>query len=158
MKNALWIVLSLTALLSSCSSVQKSNRVPKEQIAHDLRDARALYEMGETQAAIAQLSQALEKRTHGREHDQAYELLIEWLLETNNYAEAKRYATHFFNNYPTSPSAKRIDALFKSRAIHEKQMPQSQVPPVLKDENPSGESPTDIEIKIENEKKKPKVP
>lgn len=153
MRNLFYVLVSIS-LLSACSSVNRGVRAPNEQIVKDISDAKALYEMGEIQAAILNLSHVVEKSPHRLAQNAAYELLVEWLLEINNYAEAKRYASQFIQRHPTSPSTKKIIELFNNRAVQERLV----VPPPPLKEDHHDESPSDLEVDVEDpedqEKKK----
>ena len=141
MKKILLIALC-AVFLSSCSSTSKNTKRSKNQLAQSITEARALHEMGESQAAITSLSNLIDKTAHNKSLGVAYELLIEWLLETNNYQEAKHYASQFLKYYPKSPSAKKITDLFKSKAIQEKNNPPAT--PII-EENPP-EEPVDLHL------------
>jgi len=147
-------MLIFVGLFSGCSSMNRAVKTPSEQIVQDISNAKALYEMGEIQAAILNLSHVVEKSPHRPAQNTAYELLVEWLLEINNYAEAKRYASEFIQRHPKSPSTKKIVALFNNRAIQERLV----VPPPPLKEDQHEESPSDLEVDVEDseelEKKK----
>jgi hypothetical protein len=119
----LFFVFFFPLLLPGCTPSRNAARVSVERKGHGDRvmtkisNSQALYEMGEIDAAIANLALVVDQNHYCPAQDQAYELLVTWLLETNRYEEAKRYGSRFLFNNPKSDFSDRIVALFKERNI-----------------------------------------
>src|SRR5262245_14750405 len=90
-------LFALGVFLSSCSTTSPGHKISiersskEERTAKKIKDSRALYEMGEIEAAIANIAMAVDNSAYTPAHDEAYELLIKWLLQANKNDEAKRY-------------------------------------------------------------------
>jgi len=124
MKVLLATGLCVLMLSASCTTIKNQNltieRHSKEdQIAKKISDARALYDMGEIDASIAHLS-FLVDRAYTPAHDEAYELLITWLLAANRYDEAKRYASYFLMHHQKTKTANRIVEIFRDYDVNAK--------------------------------------
>ncbi len=124
MKQYLRISLcALMLILVSCATTT-SNTVGHFAKASEaelkIKRSQTLYEDGDLSAAISMLKTLIDQNVYTEEFDQAYELMIEWLLETAQTVEAQYYASYFLKNYSKSPSLKKILGLFDSKALHEK--------------------------------------
>lgn len=114
---------ALLPFLGACTST-KSYKITIErpnkddQVAKQIDQARTLYDMGEIEASIAHLSILVDKGAYTASHDEAYELLISWLLAATRKDEAKRYASYFLMHHRDSPSANRIVEIFRDHDDH----------------------------------------
>jgi branched-chain amino acid transport system substrate-binding protein len=104
MKIGLWFLI--VVLSSSCAHLSL-----KQDDSASLKKAQTLYDLGEVEASIATLKLLVE-RPYNASHDQAYELLVEWLLQLKRFKEAKVLASYFLDHHQQSPSATRIVKLF----------------------------------------------
>lgn len=127
MNKCLMMFLGSLILAASCSSNKTGRKITIErhskddQVSKKIHQAHALYDMGEIDAAIASLAMLVDKSSYMPAYDEAYEVLVNWLLQANRYEEAKRYASYFLNHHQKSKSAQRIADLFKGRDSYKKE-------------------------------------
>lgn len=114
-----------------------------------ISDARALHEQGHVDAAISSLQTWVDTTPYVDEHDRAYELIVEWLLQLNRYDEAKRVASFFLARHPKSPSAARIIKLFDEQKPLAPQ--DDEYEPEMVDDQGGGENPMDSVLDKEKE-------
>ncbi len=112
MKIFLWLLL----LLSSCAHIPSERPKNTDET---IKNAQTLYDLGEIEASISHLRLLLDK-PYEPAHDQAYELIIEWLLQIHRDKEAKLLASHFLADHQNSPSAEKIIKLFDQKDHEEK--------------------------------------
>jgi hypothetical protein len=111
-----WLCLSLLVIisLSSCSHKASTGRLVKRHDAEQtILQAKSLYNTGEIDSAIVVLQNFIGSKVYHSSHDQAYELIVEWLLQVKRRNEAKRIASYFLTNHQASSSAQKIIDLFE---------------------------------------------
>lgn len=125
MKKIISLTLGLLTLGCACTTTKSSvtiGRISKDdQAAQKIEQAQVLYDMGETEAAIASLSQLVDKSAYTDAHDYAYQLLVTWLLTATRYQEAKQYASYFLKHHQISSKANDIVELFKAYDLEQKE-------------------------------------
>lgn len=113
---SLWFVITLIFVLSCTHRAYTSskNSLSSEEIDQErINRAQTLHDMGEIAAAISILRTWVDQTAYRPQHNRAYELIVEWLLQINQQEEAKRVASYFLAHHQHSPSAKKIVDLFK---------------------------------------------
>lgn len=112
------LFVSCSGAISSKVTIERKGL--KERTLTKIDNSFALYEMGEIDAAIANLVSLVDHSHYSQAHDKAYELLVTWLLQTNRYEEAKRYGSRFLLSQPKAKSADYIVKLFAECNIDKK--------------------------------------
>lgn len=136
-------LLLVFLLLSGCTSMQRGGSLRDNEIV-PIVEARMLYDQGETEGAIAHLQNWVDDNSYTREQDVAYELIVTWLLENKQTAEAKRIASFFIARHKDSPSVQRIIDLFDKDQVQ--QTSPSEFEKIPAEELNSEENPMDSHI------------
>lgn len=97
----------------SLTERQSSSKFSPQQ--QKLNTAKNLHDIGDHHAAIAQLRFLIDTAAYSSLIDEAYLLMVEWLLEVRRDSEAKRWASQFFKKHKDSPYCNKIIALFDQR-------------------------------------------
>ncbi|HXW53228.1 MAG TPA: hypothetical protein VEL47_03885 [Myxococcota bacterium] len=125
--------LMASLMLSSCTQkgvkyreIPAGRLVKKDDSSQKIDEAKHLYDLGEIDAAISTLRLFVDSRPYDFSHDQAYELIIEWLLQLKRTTEAKRLASYFLAKHPQSESAQKIIDLFGKPAAGVDTSPQEE--------------------------------
>jgi outer membrane protein assembly factor BamD (BamD/ComL family) len=111
------VFLSLFAL-GCMSKFNKGRLVKVNDAQYTTREARSLYDMGEIESAILVLRNYVEMMPYNHSHDEAYELIVLWLLQTHQLEQAKKVASFFLSHYGTSKSAQTIVNLLTESLNH----------------------------------------
>jgi len=105
-------LIAIVITLGACTTTSMNNlriiRSEKSEVKKGLVRGRALFDMGEIEAAITTLKAITDKAEYSKELDEAYELLVSWLMLLDRKQEATRITSFFLKNYPHSESAKKI--------------------------------------------------
>ncbi len=118
-----WMLLPIVFLPACTQKSVKHKDIPagrlvkKDDSSQKIDEAKNLYDLGEIDAAISTLRLFVDTHPYHPSQDQAYVLIIEWLLQLKRHNEAKRLASHFLSNHPQSPSAQKIIDLFDKPVV-----------------------------------------
>ncbi len=145
-----WFAFVMFITLVSCTQGAASGRgatksLSKQELsAQKIADAETLHEHGEIDGAISSLQTWIDNAPYEPAQDQAYELVVQWLLELNRHDEAKRIASFFLSHHQKSPSASRIIKLFDQATPPVAPLPEhKETEPVPLEEKSGGENPMD---------------
>ncbi len=103
-----WAYAMAVLVMASCAHAPKGRLVKNHDIEDAVTRAKSLYAALEVEAAVAVLENAVATKLYHSSHDQAYELIVEWLLQLRRRKEAQRVASYFLAHHPKSPSSKKI--------------------------------------------------
>lgn len=105
------ISLVLALIFLSCSScTQRAGKGIDDKARID--QALAHYHEGDVEAGISLLRTWVDSTQYKPTHDEAYELIVAWLLQLNRREQAKQVAAFFLARHPKSEHSKRIIQLF----------------------------------------------
>lgn len=95
-------------LLDCVSLTSKDKLINYHDIKYQIDKARYFYDNGEIESAILILCRYIENTPYHHSHDQAYELVVLWLLQTNQIKKAKNIASFFLSHHDENSSAQNI--------------------------------------------------
>lgn len=105
----IFIYILITTNFCGCASLLNKNRfIDYNDIKYKIDQARYLYDNGDIESAILILCRYIENNSYHHSHDQAYELVVLWLLQTNQIKKAKDIASFFLSNHSENRSAQNI--------------------------------------------------
>lgn len=141
--------LLLAIMMASCASVPRDasgRRIPKEKLNETeatIERAKGLTDAGEVDAGIAALSQLISNVPYSRHMDEAYELLVRWLLLNEESAKAKRIASQYLKDHGNSACATTIINLFNEPVPQAEVQPKVEevieTPPPVLEESPASD-------------------
>jgi outer membrane protein assembly factor BamD (BamD/ComL family) len=112
-------LLFLSLFLLGCMSRFNKGRLVKVNDAqYTIAEAHNLYDIGEIESAVLVLRNYVEMMPYNHSHDEAYELIVLWLLQTHQLEQAKKVASFFLSHYGTSKSAQTIVNLLTESLNH----------------------------------------
>src|SRR5580698_9433390 len=107
-KLLLCVVVFFLPYWGCMAKVNKGRLVKVNDAQYKIDQAKALYDIGEIESAIMVLCNYVETMPYNYFHDEAYELIVLWLLQTHQFDQAKKVASYFLSHYGTNKSAKTI--------------------------------------------------